>query len=139
MVSAVGSALAGSLSIIERAQRYRKQFGGGMRQAGIIAAGALYALDHNRDRLAEDHDKARRFAEGLADIPGIAIDPARVETNIVNIGIPGGNAPELTRRFLGEGLYLMATTTDTIRAVTHLDASREDINRAIRIVSRNMR
>src|SRR5690606_671688 len=79
----VGSALAGDRDVIERARRFRKQYGGGMRQAGLIAAGALYALEHHRAPLADDHANAKLLAEGLASIPGVEIDLASVETNLV--------------------------------------------------------
>ncbi len=91
----VGSALAGTREFIARARRFRKMFGGGMRQAGIIAAGALYALEHHRERLAEDHANARRLAEGLAGLAGIEIDPATVETNIVVFLVTSMPAPRL--------------------------------------------
>ena len=79
----IGSALCGSREIIQRARRFRKMYGGGMRQAGMIAAGALYALEHHRERLAVDHSNARTLAEGLARLPGLELDPPSVETNIV--------------------------------------------------------
>ena len=79
----VGACLAGSTELIEEAWRYKQMLGGAMRQAGVIAAAGLYALDHHVERLAEDHANARALAEGLAEIPGVEIDPATVETNIV--------------------------------------------------------
>ncbi len=135
----IGSALAGTHAYIERAERFRKQFGGGMRQAGIVAAGAIYALDHHRERLAEDHDNARLLAEGIANIPGLAIDLSTVETNIVIFAVVRGNAPEIARELLSEGLYVMATAADTIRAVVHLDVSREDIDTALEILAKVMK
>jgi threonine aldolase len=134
----VGSVLAGEITFIQQAERFRKQFGGGMRQAGIIAAGALHALEHQHDRLAEDHDNARRLAEGLANIPGIEIDPTEVETNIVIIGIPDGSAVDLSRRLLDKGVYVLATSDDVIRAVTHIDISRKDIDDTIAVMDRLM-
>jgi threonine aldolase len=83
----VGSALAGSSEFIQRARRFRKQFGGGMRQAGIIAAGALFALENHRARLVEDHANAQILAEGLAQLPAIELNPATVQTNIVRFGL----------------------------------------------------
>ena len=83
----VGSVLAGNLDFIDRARRFRKMLGGGMRQVGIIAAAGLYALEHNVDRLAEDHANARRLAEAVAELPGLKVDLATVQTNIVIIGI----------------------------------------------------
>jgi len=130
----VGSALAGNRAFIERAIRFRKQFGGGMRQAGIIAAGALYALKYHRERLVEDHEKARRLAEGIASIPGLEIDLSTVETNIVIFHTVSRSAPELVRKFLAEGLTMNVLAADAIRAVTHLDVSCADIDRAVEIM-----
>src|SRR3954452_15099720 len=83
----LGAVLAGSASLVEEAWRYKQMLGGSLRQAGIVAAGALYALDHNVDRLAEDHANARTLAAGLAGLPGITLDPDDVETNIVIFGV----------------------------------------------------
>lgn len=130
----VGSALAGTKSFIDRARRFRKLFGGGMRQAGIIAAGALYALDHNRARLAEDHANARLFAESLAALPGIAIDPATVETNIVVFRTTVMPAERLTARLKERGVLMLPTGPDTVRAVTHLDVAREQVLEAAAII-----
>lgn len=135
----IGSALAGDTTIIQRAERFRKQFGGGMRQAGIVAAGALYALDNHRERLAEDHANARFLAENLSVIPGIEIDPSLVETNIVNFRIIKNNAVQISQKLLSDGVYLMATSSDTIRAVTHLDVSRNDMEKAIKAISDALR
>jgi threonine aldolase len=126
--------LAGNRAFIERAIRFRKQFGGGMRQAGIIAAGALYALKYHRERLVEDHEKARRLAEGIASIPGLEIDLSTVETNIVIFHTVSRSAPELVRKFLAEGLTMNVLAADAIRAVTHLDVSCADIDRAVEIM-----
>ena len=129
----VGSALAGSAEFIARARRFRKMFGGGMRQAGIIAAGALYALEHHRDRLAEDHANARKLAEGLAELPGVELDPATVETNIVIFRVTTAPVAELIERLAKEGVLVLATGPDTIRAVTNLMVTRSDIGEAIDI------
>ena len=94
----MGSALAGSIDFIMEARRFRKQFGGGMRQAGIIAAGALYALENNRERLTVDHDNAKMLAKGLAEINGIDINPDDVETNIINFRVQGMTINELIER-----------------------------------------
>lgn len=130
----VGSALAGSEEFIARARRFRKQFGGGMRQAGIIAAGALYALENHRARLTEDHANARTFAEGIHTVPGIDLDPSTVETNIVIFRVSGLSAAELAKRLKNAGVHVFATGKDTIRAVTHLDVSRNQIDEAVEIV-----
>ncbi len=132
----VGSALAGTSAFVARARRFRKQFGGGMRQAGIIAAGALYALKNHRARLTEDHAKARRFAERIAGIPGIGIDPTEVETNIVVFRSTARPAADFVRMLREEGLAVNATSPETVRAVAHLDVSMEDIDRAAEIVAK---
>jgi threonine aldolase len=130
----VGSALAGSRSFIERARRFRKQFGGGMRQAGIIAAGALYALDHHRERLKEDHDNARHLADGLAQFPGSELVTLPVETNMVLLRTRTIPAPVLVKRWEERGVRTLATGPDTIRAVTHLNVCRRDIEQAVEIL-----
>ena len=130
----VGSALAGDAAFIERARRFRKQFGGGMRQAGIIAAGALYALENNRARLVEDHANAKLFAEGIRDLPGIELDLTAVETNIVSFRITTVPAAEIVQKLKDAGVLVLANAVDKIRAVTHLDVSREDIGEAVGIM-----
>jgi len=139
LAAPVGSALAGTKEFISRARRFRKQFGGGMRQAGLMAAGALYALENNRARLAEDHRNARRFAEGVCSLPGIDLDPAEVETNIVVFRVTSLPAAELSRKLRDSGLLMNATGPDTVRAVTHLDVSRADIDRAVEIMRNTMK
>ncbi|MCD6339250.1 MAG: low-specificity L-threonine aldolase [Verrucomicrobia bacterium] len=129
----VGSAQAGSAEFIRRARRFRKQFGGGMRQAGILAAAALYALERHRSRLAEDHANAKRLAQGLANLPGLDTNPAEVETNIVLIRTRSMPAPEMVRRLQQQGVLTLARDAETIRAVTHLQVSAEDIDRALNI------
>ena len=127
----IGSALAGEAAFIERARRFRKMFGGGMRQAGIVAAGALYALEHHRDRLAEDHANARRLAEGLAGVAGLTVDPASIETNIVMVGTTTMAARDLVERLREAGVRVLATGAETIRAVTNLNVSAEDIEETV--------
>lgn len=127
----VGSALTGPRELIERARRFRKQFGGGMRQAGIIAAGALHALENHRERLAEDHANARRLATALAETPGIEIDPATVETNLVYFRVTRGPAADLVASLKAAGVLVLASGPDTIRAVTNLEVSAADIETAI--------
>ena len=129
----VGSALAGEEDFVERARRFRKMFGGGMRQAGIIAAGALYALDNHRDRLAEDHANARRLAEGIAPLPGIDLNIEHVETNIVSFRITSMPAAELSEKLGAAGVRAPATGPDTIRAVVHLMIAAEQIDEAISV------
>ncbi len=133
----VGSAVAGTKDTIKRVHRFRKMFGGGMRQVGIIAAGALYALEHNIDRLAEDHANARRLAIALADLPGVSIEPAAVETNILYFDVSPriGTAKELVGSLRERGVWMMATGPQRIRAVTHLDVPASGIERAIHTLS----
>jgi threonine aldolase len=127
----IGSALAGPADFIERGRRFRKMMGGGMRQAGLLAAGALHALKHHRTRLAEDHANARLLSEGLARIPGIEIDLASVETNIVRFRIAGADS-NATYAALGErGVLVLITGPDSFRAVLHLQISKEDVVKAL--------
>jgi threonine aldolase len=133
----VGSALAGSAEFIERARRVRKMFGGGMRQAGIIAAGALYALEHHVERMAVDHENARRLAEALAQMPGVILNPAEVETNIIVWGLAERpfTAAEVKARLRERGVLASGVGPRRLRFVTHLDVSRRDIESAIPIVA----
>jgi len=129
----VGSCVAGDAGFIERVRFFRKMFGGGMRQAGLLAAAALYALDHHVERLAEDHENARRLAEGLAEIPGIRIDPGLVETNIVYFDLEPQLAPaeNFVNRLKSAGVLMMATGPARVRAVTHLDVNKRQIDVAL--------
>jgi threonine aldolase len=129
----VGAALAGSRDFIAEAWRYKQALGGAMRQAGIIAAGGVYALQHHIEGLAEDHANARRLAEGLADIPGIAVDPSAVETNLVffDVGGTGRSATDWVGRLLERGVRMGATSRTLVRAVTHRDVDRAGIERAL--------
>jgi threonine aldolase len=123
----VGSALCASRETVERARRLRKMWGGGMRQSGILAAGALHALRHHRARLAEDHENARRFAGLVAAAEGIVVDVAQVETNIVNVETAGARAEEVAAAARELGLLLNPTGPERLRAVMHLDVKREDL------------
>ncbi len=129
----VGSALAGTAETIRRAHRFRKMFGGGMRQAGILAAAALHALDHHVDRLAEDHANARRLAEALSEMPHISIDPNEVETNILYFQTDeaAGTAEQFCRTMHERGVWMLPESTYRARAVTNLDVNADDIDRAI--------
>jgi threonine aldolase len=129
----VGACLAGSRDLIDEAWRLKQQMGGAMRQAGIIAAAALHALDHHVDRLAEDHANAKRLAEGLAELPGIVIDPDRVETNILffEIDRPGLSAADFDAGLRRQGVRMGAVGPQQVRAVTHLDVDRAGIDRAL--------
>jgi threonine aldolase len=127
----VGSAVAGDADLMARVRRNRKLFGGGMRQAGIIAAGALHALRHHRDRLADDHRNARRLAEGLAACPRLELDPETVETNIVLARVPDGSAATVVEELAGAGVLSGELDAHTVRFVTHLDVDEEGIDAAI--------
>jgi threonine aldolase len=128
----VGSAVAGDADLIEVARRNRKLLGGGMRQAGIIAAGALYALRHHVERLADDHRAARALAEGLAGSRRLAVDPQRVETNIVfGIAESGTAAPALVEEMAEAGVLCAALDQRTVRFVTHLDAGEQAVSDAV--------
>jgi threonine aldolase len=103
-----------------------------MRQAGIVAAAGLHALDHHVDRLAEDHANARRFAEAIADLPGVLVDPSAVDTNIVLFELSGPlDADAAVARFAERGIRFSSVGSRTLRAVTHLDVDRAGIDRAI--------
>lgn len=123
----VGAVLAGSAELIAEAWRHKQMLGGAMRQSGILAAGCLYALEHNAERLSEDHLHARLLATELERLPGVEIDSAEVETNIVIFGV--ADAPGLVAR-LREEVELVALDARRVRAVTHLDVDREQVERA---------
>lgn len=135
----VGSVIAGTREFVVRAHRFRKMLGGGMRQVGVLAAAALYALDHHLDRLVEDHQNARRLAEGLAAMAGVACDATAVETNIVNFGLPTASAEALVQRCAAQGVKLHAIAEDRVRAVTHLGVSRAGIDDALRVIAGALR
>lgn len=125
----VGSVVAGSAEFIARARKVRKMLGGGMRQAGVIAAAGIVALEQHVTRLAEDHKNARLLAEGLADVPELIVDPGEVQTNIVNVDL-AASAPT-TREFEGgmarRGVLFHAMGERELRMVTHLDVNDSDI------------
>ena len=129
----LGALIAGSHELMHAARRGKHFFGGAMRQAGIVAAGALYALDHHVDRIADDHARARRLAEGLADA-GVNVDLEQVETNFVQIDVGLDRAGAI--QSLRENNVLVSTTVHptVVRAVTHLDVSDEDVERALELV-----
>lgn len=124
----VGSAFVGSRDHVLAARRFRKMLGGGMRQAGILAAGALHALTHHRARLADDHASARVFADTLRGVAGVEVTP--VETNIVVLTSATGDATELARRAAERGVLMNATGKSTLRAVTHLDVGLDQVKAA---------
>jgi threonine aldolase len=132
----LGALVAGSSELMVRARRFKHLFGGAMRQAGIVAASGVYAFDHHIDRLAEDHRRAKRLAEGLADA-GLPVDPDEVETNFVQLDVAplGLTYSEALERLHRAGVGFSATIHPTVlRAVTHLELADDDIERAIEIV-----
>lgn len=129
----VGSMVLGSKEFIEKARVYRKLLGGGMRQAGVIAAAGLVALEKSPARLAQDHDNARVLAEGLAEIPGIAIDPAKVQTNIVIFGCQGTGKTgrQISDELRKRNVWALDTEPYAVRMVTHCDVDRAGIEKAL--------
>ena len=126
----LGALIAGSHELMDAARRGKHFFGGAMRQAGIVAAAALYALDHHVDRIADDHRRARRLAEGLVDA-GVEVDLDQVETNFVQIDV-GAERADAIERMRQQGVLVSTTVHPTVvRAVTHLDISDDDIETAI--------
>jgi threonine aldolase len=128
----VGAVLAGSRELIDEAWRWKQMVGGAFRQSGIVAAGCLYALDHHVERLAEDHENARLLADGLASIRGIELDPAAVETNIVIFEV--ADAERFVAR-VSDHVQLSVVGPKRARAVTHLDVTRADVERAVEAIS----
>ena len=125
----VGSVVCGTVDFVAKARRARKMVGGGMRQAGIIAAPGIVALDTMIERLAEDHEHATLLANGLAQIPGLRIDPARVQSNIVVVEVREGAA--FQKRMREDGVLISAIAPDRLRMVTHYGITRADIERAL--------
>ncbi len=132
-----GSAVAGDEKTIARVRRFRKMFGGAMRQSGVLAAAALHALDHHVERLAEDHANARRLGEGLAEVPGLKVDLDAVVTNMVFFDVEPsvGTGAEVCQRLEKEGVRMLSTAPQRIRAVVHLDVTGAMIEEAIAIVT----
>jgi len=131
-----GAVLAGSAELIERAWEGKFLFGGAMRQAGVVAAAALYALDHHVERLAEDHARARRLGEGLA-AAGLAVDLDALETNFVGIGLEPTGLDDVTAlaRLREHGVLLGDLRPGVLRAALHLDVSDDDVERAIQVIA----
>jgi threonine aldolase len=132
----VGSVVCGSAAFIERARAFRRMLGGAMRQAGVIAAAGLYALDHNVERLRVDHDNARLLADRLAAIPGVSV--LAPQTNIVffDVGATGMSAPNLARELAKDGILIGPHDATSLRAVTHLDVDAAGIEAAAAAVGR---
>lgn len=133
----IGGVLAGTAAFIKEAWRWKHRLGGAMRQSGILAAAGLYALDHNVERLAEDHANAARFATLIREVPGIRLDPDRVDTNIVffDCAATGFTAAELCARLVSKGVRLGAMGPTRVRAVTHLDVTRGEVERAAQVLA----
>jgi threonine aldolase len=129
----VGSMIVGSAAFIEKARIYRKMFGGGMRQAGVIAAAGLIALEESPGRLHVDHENAQVLARGIAEMPGLKIDPSKVKTNIVIFDCEGAgkNAVELCDLLREKGIWALDTATYSVRFVTHCDVDRVGCERAL--------
>jgi len=132
----VGSMLVGSADLIDRGRIYRKALGGGMRQAGILAAAGLIALEQGPQKLKTDHENAKFLAEGLARIPGFKIDPAKVQTNIVicEITATGMTSGELACSLAGRDVLANGVGPELLRFVTHLDVNREQCAQALDVV-----
>lgn len=128
----VGSALVGDAATIAQARRVRKVLGGGMRQAGVVAAAAMYALDHHVERMAEDHTNARRLAELIGNIDGLKLTPEQVDTNIVYFDVSARfeNATEFVECLRQHGVMMLALSKTQVRAITHLDVNDEDVEAA---------
>jgi threonine aldolase len=136
----MGSVLVGSTDTIQRARRARKVFGGALRQAGFAAAACLYALDHHIERLSIDHENARLFADKIAEIPGVLVDPARIETNLVFFEIDPAVATgnQVSRTLAERGVRINALAPQRLRACTHLDVDREGVLRAAAVLKEVM-
>jgi threonine aldolase len=135
----VGSLLCGSAEFIDRARRMRKMVGGGMRQAGVLAAAGIVALEHMIDRLQDDHDNARILAEGIAAIPGLSLDPHTVRTNIVFFDLvhtkrENTSAEQFVQALHDAGVWLLALGPGRVRAVTHYGIERADVEKALQVM-----
>ena len=132
----VGAVLAGSALFIQKAWRWKHQFGGAMRQAGIIAAAAIYALEHHIERLSEDHANAQLLAKGLSEIQGLEVEP--VETNMVFFDVSGLDltADQFQERALAQGVRFSTLGKARVRAVTHLDVAQSQVEEALDIIRR---
>jgi threonine aldolase len=137
----VGSALAGTKEFITRGRRARKLLGGGMRQAGILAAAALYALDNHIDRLAEDHRHARVIGQAIADTPGLRLDPPELETNIIFFKVDPdlGAAKAVAATLKQNGVLVLIDGSHTLRACTHLDVSAAQAEQAATVIQKSLR
>lgn len=131
----IGSVLVSSEETIERAYRWRKMFGGGMRQAGIIAAAGIFALENNIERLNSDHNRARRLAEAISQMPEFSVNIKQVQTNMVYVTCKDGDSDGLVSRLSNHGVDILAIDETSVRAVTHLHITDDDIERTIEAFS----
>ncbi len=131
----VGSLVGGSRDFIRRCHRFRKMHGGGMRQAGILAAAGLHALDHHRARLVDDHANARALGEALASAQHLSVELARIHTNIVMVDLARGSAEAMVTRAREAGVLLGTAGPQRVRAVTHLDVDRAAVMRAATVIA----
>lgn len=127
----IGSVLVGSKEDLAQAHRWRKMFGGGMRQAGMMAAAGIYALENNIDRLREDHRRARKFAEALVEMPNFSVNLDTVQSNIVYIGVGKGRSKQMIEKLAKQDIDILDTDDSTIRAVFHLHIGDEDLEKII--------
>lgn len=127
----IGSVLVGSKEDLAQAHRWRKMFGGGMRQAGMMAAAGIYALENNIDRLREDHRRARKFAEALVEMPNFSVNLDTVQSNIVYIGVGRGRSKQMIEKLAKQDIDILDTDDSTIRAVFHLHIGDEDLEKII--------
>jgi threonine aldolase len=135
----VGAVLAGSRAFVEEAWRWKHRLGGAMRQAGIVAAAGLWALDNNVARLAQDHDNAKLLADQLRETPGLILDPAEPETNIVFLEVAGVAAADLAARLRAQGIGIGVESAFRLRALTHLDVDAVAVATAAAVINRIMR
>ncbi|MFO7695800.1 MAG: low-specificity L-threonine aldolase [Anaerolineae bacterium] len=133
LAAPVGSIIAGTADFVARARRIRKMVGGGMRQAGVLAAAGIVALEQMVDRLAEDHANAKRLAQGLAEIDGVAVDPASVQSNIIMFGftVPGLDLAPIQKGLANRGVRINAMDATRFRAVTHYGITSDDVDAAL--------
>ncbi len=129
----IGSVLVGSKEDLAQAHRWRKMFGGGMRQAGMMAAAGIYALENNIDRLREDHRRARKFAEALVEMPNFSVNLGTVQSNIVYIGVGKGRSKQMIEKLAKQDIDILDTDDSTIRAVFHLHIGDEDLEKIIEV------
>ena len=132
----IGAVLAGSADFVEQAWQWKQRMGGAMRQSGSVAAAGVYALENNVARMAEDHENAQLFAERIANLPGVRIDPDKIETNMVffDVSQTGMTAAEVHERLLKRGVRIGENDRYRMRVVTHLDVTRDQVSKAAEAV-----